>query len=244
MPTIAILYPGHSAEDEFQALPAHLPGSRFPVIHTWDGPTDHEVAALRALGARDSLIPPARQSRAWSPDAVMWACTSGSFVYGLEGCREQARWLQEAAQAPASSTSLAFAAAVHRLGLDRVSIAATYPRGVAECFVELLEHDGIRVSALSAYDIPSGEDAGRLSSAWVLETARAADLADSQCLLIPDTALHTLGILPQLEDALGLPVLTANQVTAWHGLVLAGHQPQAEGLGALFSARPPAPAPG
>lgn len=243
MPTIAMLYPGHSAEDEFRTLSARLPGSSFPVIHTWEGPTDHELTALRALGARDRLTPPARRSRAWSPDAVMWACTSGSFVYGLEGCREQARWLQEATQTRASSTSLAFAAAVHHLGLERVSIAATYPREVAACFVALLEDDGIRVTALSAYDVPSGEDAGRLGREWVLETARAADLADSQCLLIPDTALHTIEVLPQLEEALGLPVLTANQVTAWQGLLLAGQQTQAEGLGTLFSARPPAPAP-
>jgi maleate cis-trans isomerase len=235
MHTVAMLYPGHSAEDEFQLLANRIPDSSFPVIHTWEGSTDHDVEALLALGSKEQLRPPAEQAREYSPDAVMWACTSGSFVYGWEGCREQAQWVQEAAGVPASSTSLAFAAAVHHLGLDRVSVAATYPQDVASHFVKFLERDGITVTALSTYDVPSGEDAGLLGPEWVLETAGAADLTGAQCLLIPDTALHTIDVLPELEATLGMPVLTANQVTAWHGLVLAGHPAQADNLGALFA---------
>lgn len=235
MHTVAILYPGHSAEDEFPALERLVPDSSFPVIHTWEGSTDHDVDALLTLGSRENLAPSAEKARELSPDAVMWACTSGSFVYGPEGCREQAEWIREASGAPSSSTSLAFAAAVHHLGLRRVSVAATYPEDVAAHFVDLLEQDGITVRTLSTYDVPSGEDAGLLDAQWVLATARAADVSDAECLLIPDTALHTVEVLPRLEEALGVPVLTANQVTAWYGLRLAGHPARAEGLGALFA---------
>ncbi|WP_272027824.1 maleate cis-trans isomerase [Kocuria rosea] len=235
MHTVAILYPGHSAEDEFPALEQLVPDSSFPVVHTWEGSTDHDVEALLALGSRENLVPSAEKARSLSPDAAMWACTSGSFVYGAEGCREQAGWVEEAAGVPSSSTSLAFAEAVHHLGLRRVAVAATYPEDVASHFVRLLEEDGITVTALSTYDVPSGEDAGLLDEEWVLETACAADLTGAECLLIPDTALHTVTVLPRLEEALGVPVLTANQVTAWRGLRLAGHPARAEGLGALFS---------
>ncbi|MBE1513879.1 maleate cis-trans isomerase family protein [Nesterenkonia halotolerans] len=234
MHTLAILYPGYSAEDEFPALEQIIPETSFPVIHTWESSTDHDVEALLDLGSRGNLVPSAEKARELAPRAAMWACTSGSFVYGLDGCREQARWIQEAAGVPSSSTSLAFAEAVHHLGLNRVAVAATYPQDVASHFVRFLEEDGITVTALSTYDVPSGEDAGLLDAEWVLETARAADLTGAQCLLIPDTALHTIAVLPRLEEALGVPVLTANQVTAWQGLRLAGHPARAEGLGALF----------
>lgn len=234
MYTLAILYPGYSAEDEFPALEQLIPDTSFRVIHTWEDSTDHDVEALLTLGSRANLVPSAEKARELSPGAAMWACTSGSFVYGQEGCREQAGWIEEAAGVPSSSTSLAFAEAVHHLGLDRVAVAATYPEKVAAHFVQLLEDDGITVTALSTYDVPSGEDAGRLDAAWVLETARAADLTGAQCLLIPDTALHTIAVLPRLEEALGVPVLTANQVTAWQALRLAGHPARAERLGALF----------
>ena len=235
MHTVAILYPGHSAEDEFPALEELIPNTSFPVIHTWEGSTDHDVEALLTLGSRANLVPSAEKARSLSPDAAMWACTSGSFVYGSEGCREQAGWIQEAAGVPSSSTSLAFVQAVHHLGLSRVAVAATYPEDVASHFARLLEQDGITVTALSTYDVPSGEDAGLLYEEWVLETARAADLTGAECLLIPDTALHTVAALPRLEEILGVPVLTANQVTAWQGLRLAGHPARAEGLGTLFS---------
>ncbi|MCJ8504736.1 maleate cis-trans isomerase [Kocuria flava] len=235
MTTVAILYPGHSAEDEFPALEKLVPEASFPVIHTWEGSTDHDVEALLTLGSRENLTPSAEKARTLSPDAAMWACTSGSFVYGRDGCRDQAGWVEEAAGVPASSTSLAFAEAVHHLGLTRVAVAATYPEDVAAHFVRLLEAEGITVTALSTYDVPSGEDAGRLDAEWVLATARAADLTGAQALLVPDTALHTVAVLPRLEETLGMPVLTANQVTAWYGLRLAGHPARAEGLGALFA---------
>jgi maleate cis-trans isomerase len=51
---------------------------------------------------------------------------------------------------------------------------------------------------------------------------------------VPDTALHTVRLVDVWEAGLGRPVLTANQVSAWHGLRLAGWQGRASGLGALF----------
>ena len=234
MVTVAILYPGHSAEDEFATLQAMLPGIRFPVVHTWHGGTEHDVMALRELGARRQLVPAARQARDHEPDAVMWACTSGSFVYGPDGCRDQAGWIAEAAGAPASSTTLAFGAAVHHLGLRSVAVAATYPREVTAHFVDFLEREGLTVTAALSHDVPSGEAAGALDAAGLRRIAGDTDLSGAQCLLIPDTALHTVRWIPALETALGVPVLTANQVTAWHGLRLGGHTATTEGLGELF----------
>ncbi len=76
--------------------------------------------------------------------------------------------------------------------------------------------------------------AGRLDHDAVLELAKSNDSPDAQAVLIPDTALHTIAWLPELEDALGKPVLTANQVTAWYGLKLAGTPIRSDILGTLF----------
>ena len=62
----------------------------------------------------------------------------------------------------------------------------------------------------------------------------ANDHADAEALLIPDTAMHTLGVIDKIEQRIGKPVLTANQVTVWEGLRLAGLPQRAEQLGALF----------
>jgi maleate cis-trans isomerase len=55
-------------------------------------------------------------------------------------------------------------------------------------------------------------------------------------VLLPDTALHTIGLLDALEERVGKPVLTANQVSVWQGLRLAGGTVAQDGLGALFRA--------
>lgn len=234
MVTVAVLYPGHSAEDEFSTLQSRIRNAAFPVIHTWEGATEHDIDALLEIGSQQRLTPAARAAAQLHPDAVMWACTSGSFVYGWYGSSDQAHWVEEAAGVSSSSTSLAFVAAAHHLGVQSVAVAATYPHDVTAEFVRYLEDAGLTITAASAQDVPSGEDAGALGPDWVLNLARTAELGDAECLLLPDTALHTVEALPDLEAAVGMPVLTANQVTAWYGLILAGHPAVADGLGALF----------
>lgn len=233
--TVVMLYPGHSAEDEYAALEHYLPGVRFPVVHTWEGPTDHDVAALLALGAREPLTAAAREARAHRPDAAMWACTSGSFVYGSDGLHPQARWVADATGVPASSTTIAFLEAVAALDAPAVVLAATYPTDVTRYFTDVLAAHGISVVVGESHGVPSGEDAGRIEPAavremLVLAARRAGDLP----ILVPDTALHTVNLIEALETELERPVLTANQVTAWWGLRLAGRTDTVDGLGRLF----------
>ena len=51
---------------------------------------------------------------------------------------------------------------------------------------------------------------------------------------MPDTALHTVAFLDELEAAVGKTVLTANQVTVWEAMRLAGRVTPQQGLGRLF----------
>ena len=54
-------------------------------------------------------------------------------------------------------------------------------------------------------------------------------------MLVPDTALHTVAALGELEAVVGKPVLTANQVSAWEGMRLAGAGTAVPELGQLFA---------
>ncbi len=139
----------------------------------------------------------------------------------------------------ASSTSLAFVDAVHALDLRRVTIAATYPRDVVDSFVEFLKADGIDVVSSSSADIITAEEVGTLGRDRILRLVSAIDHGAADAVLLPDTALHSAAWLDDLESAAGKPVLTANQVTVWEGLRLAGHDTTHHSLGSLFRARPP-----
>jgi len=238
--TVGILYPGHAAEDDYPLLERLLaPSVALRVVHTSVGEDAHRVDALRDLGGADRLAAGARQLRSPAVDAVVWACTSGSFVFGWEGAQDQASAVARALGVPASSTSLAFVQAARALRLVRVAVAATYPADVTDHFARFLRRGGIEVVGLSSAGIVTAAEVGQLDRDEVLQLAAANDHPDADGVLLPDTALHTVAWVEELEERLGKPVLSANQVSVWEGLRIAGHGQSHAGPGTLFRHRVP-----
>lgn len=81
----------------------------------------------------------------------------------------------------------------------------------------------------------TGDEVGQVKQEDVLRFACANDHSDAQAVLIPDTALHTAAFLPELEAEAGKIVLTANQVTMWEALRLAGYLTPQSNLGRLMT---------
>lgn len=242
--TVGFLYPGYSAEDDYPLLESKIAGGvRLPLVHTDMGEDAHRVDALLEMGADRRLADRVEQLNERDIDAVVWACTSASFIYGWDGARRQVEKLSQASGLPASSTSFAFAHAVRALGVHRLAVAATYPEDVAGHFVRFLEASGAEVVQVSGRGIITAAEVGTLGREQVLELACSNDHPDADALLVPDTALHTAAWLDELEEAVGKPVLTANQVSVWEGLRLAGDTRPRDGLGSLFrSTKSTAPA--
>jgi maleate cis-trans isomerase len=114
-------------------------------------------------------------------------------------------------------------------------VAASYPREVAERFVGFLSRGGLEVLSMSSAGIVTAAEVGELPDDAVVELAVRNDNPDADALLIPDTAMRTVGLVARLEAELGKPVLTANQVTVWEGLVLASARTVCPDAGSLFS---------
>ena len=239
MTALGILYPGHSAEDDYQRI-EQLIGSdvRVDLVHTDIGEDAHRVDALREMGSPERLAAGVGQLRMSGAESVVWACTSGSFVYGWEGAHDQVRTLARAAGLPASSTSFAFVHAVQELGVRRVAVGATYPDDVASLFGDFLRTGGTEVVSVHSSGIVTAAEVGTWGEEEVFALARAADRADAEAVLLPDTALHTGAHIRALEKDLGKPVLTANQVTVWEGLRLTDRRVNAPALGTLFLREP------
>jgi maleate cis-trans isomerase len=231
--TVGVLYPGYSAQDDYPLLESLLEDVSFRVQHTDIGEDAHRVDALLEMGSSARLADGADALRPHDVGSVVWGCTSGSFVFGWDGARAQAAAVGDRLGVPASSTSLAFAAAARELGLTRVAVAATYPDDVAQAFVEFLDRAGLAVVAMQSHGIVTAAEVGTLDRGDVLAVARSGDHVEAEAVLLPDTALHTVAWLAELEASLGKPVLTANQVTAWHGLRLAGDRAHHVALGPL-----------
>lgn len=236
MQTIGFLYPGFGAEDDYPYMESLFNGElALKLVHTSVGVDAHEVNALLDLGSSERLAEGAAELQGANPHSVMWACTSGSFVFGLEGAKQQAQGVQDIINVPTSSTSLAFAEAIQHLNLRTVAIAATYPEDVSKRFRTFLEDAGIDVVSLVSHDVETAALAGGLSDSEVIDLALSNNPEEADAVLLPDTAMHTARIIPDLEKALGKPVLTANQVTLWQALRLAKiTPPSVPQLGTLF----------
>ncbi|MEV5172017.1 decarboxylase [Streptomyces flaveolus] len=239
MTALGFLYPGHSAEDDYPRI-EQLLGSdiRVDLVHTDIGEDAHRVDALREMGSADRLAQGMEGLRLSGVEAVVWACTSGSFVHGWEGAQEQVRNLARLAGMPASSTSFAFVHAAREIGVRRVAVGATYPEEVTALFAQFLRAGGLEVTGARSSGIVTAAEVGTWGEEDVLTLARAADAVDAEAVLLPDTALHTAAHLSLLEKALSKPVLTANQVTVWEGLRLADRRVNAPTLGTLFTRQP------
>ncbi|MFI6205247.1 aspartate/glutamate racemase family protein [Streptomyces sp. NPDC051041] len=239
MTALGFLYPGHSAADDYPRI-EQLLGSdiRVDLVHTEPSEDAHRVDALRELGTPERLAAGVQELRHAGAEAVVWACTSGSFAPGWEGAREQVRALAQAAGLPASSTSFAFVHAVRELGVRRVAVGAAYPDDVAALFADFLRDAGVEVTGVHGAGTRTAAAAGTWGEAEVFALARAADRPEAEALLLPGTALRTAAHITALEKELGKPVLTANQVTVWEALRLADRRVNAPELGALFTREP------
>ncbi|MER5875763.1 decarboxylase [Streptomyces sp. NPDC001910] len=239
MTALGFLYPGHAAEDDYPRM-EQLLGSdvRLTVVHTDIGEDAHRVDALLEMGSAERLEAGVEELRLSGAEAVVWACTSGSFVRGRQGAHEQVRGLARSAGLPASSTSFAFAHAVQEIGATRVAIGATYPEDVAALFAAFLKEAGTEVVAVSASGVVTAAEVGTWEYDQVLALARDVDRPDAEAVLLPDTALHTVAHIPDLEKELGKPVLTANQVSVREALRLTDRRVNAPRLGALFTREP------
>ena len=238
--TIGFLYPGHAAEDDYPRAQALLGDRwRFAVAHT-DGPDLHTVDALLDLGGPSRLAAGAALLAPEHPAAVLWACTSGSFVFGPDGAAKQVEELSAAAGVPCTSTSFAFVDAARALGLRRVAVAASYPEPVAARFTDFLADAGLSVVGRHSQGIETAAEVGQLAEGEVRHLVLTHDRPDAEAVLVPDTAMRTVSLVPELERELGKPVLTANQVTIWAGLRLIGAAARDARLGRLFETAPDA----
>lgn len=234
---LGIIYPPGYGEQEYYQMAEKL-GERFRVylvVHKWVG-WGHIIDDLLEVGDVDELAATAGKLLSLKPNSAVWACTSASFIGGASLAESQAKAISEAAGCPASSTSLAFVRAVKALDLKRVSIMAiSYPREVATRLEAFLKEYDIEVCRLLSMEDVSGiEEGWKLPSSELMKAVREADSKEAEAIFIPDTAIPTMEIIQPLEEALGKPILTANQVTFWNLLRQANVEDNLPAFGKLF----------
>lgn len=191
--------------------------------------TPETIATMEAtLPAAAALLPPAAQF-----DAIGYACTSGTTLIGAGRVREL---VQGSAQARAVTDPLTAAlAAIRALGLKRIGIVSPYVEPVAGPIRRAFEAEGVSVPATLSFGEQVEARVARVDPASIREAALAlARKTTLDGLFLSCTNLRTLDIIAGLETELKLPVLSSNQVLAWHMARLAGVSITLPAAGRLF----------
>ena len=76
---------------------------------------------------------------------------------------------------------------------------------------------------------------GRITSDSIFDAIKQVGVnSDCDAVFVSCTSLRALKIIPAAEAAIGKPVISSNQVLAWHMLRLAGISDQIQNTGHLF----------
>jgi maleate isomerase len=193
------------------------------------------VEMARAVGDRRAVRRATLDVLTPEPGAVMYACTSGSFVNGKAGEYVLRRTMLDAGAPAACTTSGALIDALATLGITRLAIATPYIESVTMRLVGYLAEHGVRTVASEGLGLLG--HIWRVSYAEVVDIVRSVDRPEAEALFISCTNLPTYDVIEPLEQALGKPVITANQVTMWAALRAIGRG--AVGGGRLLSADTP-----
>lgn len=180
--------------------------------------SEHPVGVELAhdVARPDEIEAATRSLIAVEPRAVGYLCTSGSFVSGLDGERDLRRAMLDGGAAAAVTTSGALLTALTALGLDRIAVATPYVEELTDKLRSFLAEASVQTVA--------EEHLGLEGRIWTVPYAttyqliRQADHPDAQAVFVSCTNLPTYDVIAQAEQALGKPVLTANQVTIWAAL--------------------------
>lgn len=165
-------------------------------------------------------------------DAVGYGCTSGTSVIGSARIAELVRQGCKADHVTDPLTALV--AACRFLGISRLAFLSPYIESVSATLRQSLEAQGLQFPVFGSFEEGEETTVARIDGASVRAAVKTlcAD-APVDAVFLSCTNLRTFDIIGPLEQEIGVPVLSSNQVLGWHLHKLAGIE--VTGPGKLFT---------
>lgn len=179
-------------------------------------PVEVGLDLARLVSEHETLGEAVRTLNAIAPEAVAYACTSGSFVGGVAGERAMCEAMTRAGAVPSVTTPGALLDALRELGVHRLALVTPYTVSVTLALEEYLAEAGTTVTGRAFMGLT--RHIWKVPYRDVVDMARRAVRAPADALFISCTNLPTYDVIPRLEAELRMPVISANQVTMWAAL--------------------------
>lgn len=193
----------------------------------FDNPTTPEnlrAMAPRLTAAADLILPGLPLA------ALGFGCTSGGAVIGDAAIAQAVGRVRPGV--PVCAPAQAAVRGFEHLGARRIAVLTPYLPQTTAPVLDYFTAAGLEVVHALGLGLADDRQIARVAPQAILAAARQADAPGAEALFISCTALPVLALIPQIEAALGKPVLSANQALGWAMLRAAGVA--ASGPGQLF----------
>jgi maleate isomerase len=168
-------------------------------------------------------------------NAIGFAFTSSAYVIGAQGEAAMLDRLKARAQGvPVVATAEAALKALRKVGARRVALVDPpwFDLQLNSLGRAYYERAGFEVVFSSPCDLPSDQRLIQPVDLFEWVVGHIPDAADA--VMIGGNGFRAVGVIDALEDKLGRPVLTANQVLLWGLLGAAGATVTITGYGGVF----------
>lgn len=147
-------------------------------------------------------------------DIVAYGCTAAGFISGPAGDSRLAVELAAITGKPVVTTARSMVLALQEAKAKKIALVTPYLDTVNVQLKAFLADGGIQVKRFNSLHAATVDDLGRIESAAVARLARLTMDRDCDALFIACAQLPTYGILDELRNELGRPVLSSNWATA------------------------------
>jgi len=137
---------------------------------------------------------------------------------------------------PIVSSAGALGEGLEVLGAKRVSLITPYMRPLTELVVNYIESEGFEVKHSISLEIPDNLAVGARDPMALVEIVKGLDVQDVDAVVLSACVqMPSLAAIQPVEDALGLPVVSAATCTTYRMLRELGLKPLAPNAGRLLS---------
>ncbi len=166
-------------------------------------------------------------------DVIIFPATAPSSRNGIGYDQELIKRISAASGKPATTASTALLEALHVLSAKQIVLGAPWSVPVNQSVAAFIEANGVEVLAQEALGLVRNLEIGLLDAQTAFDVGRSVDRPEADAVLLACGNWSTFSIIDRLEQDLGKPVLTTNQVSLWHALKIMGMRPLS-GLGILL----------
>lgn len=166
-------------------------------------------------------------------DAICYSCTSASVVIGdaeIEAAIQAAK-----PNVPVVTPPMAGVRGLNSLGVKRISILTPYTVETSRPMAAYFAAHGFDIESFTCLGFEDDREMARIKPASLVDLARKATHAQADALFVSCTALRAALAVPAMEQAIGRPVVTSNQASAWNCLRLCGDDAPRPEFGRLMT---------